>query len=70
MAERGCWICGTHDWPGMHGRPHVDHCHKTGKVRGILCAECNSGLGKFKDRPEFLIKAVEYLLGSRGTPDT
>ena len=40
---------------------HIDHCHKTGKVRGILCSECNTGLGKFKDSIELLQKAIEYL---------
>lgn len=39
----------------------VGHCHKTGKVRGILCDFCNQGLGKFLDRPDLLRKAAEYL---------
>lgn len=41
--------------------PHVDHCHKTGAVRGILCNNCNSGLGMFKDCKKRLLSAMEYL---------
>ena len=41
----------------------MDHCHKTGQVRGLLCKWCNAGLGNFKDNPEFLKAAAEYLLG-------
>ena len=40
---------------------HVDHCHKTGKVRGLLCNLCNSGLGKFKDDPVLCRLAATYL---------
>lgn len=40
----------------------VDHCHKTGKVRGLLCATCNTALGKFDDNPEVALRAVEYLV--------
>jgi hypothetical protein len=40
---------------------NIDHCHKTKQIRGLLCHQCNSGLGHFKDNTEFLLKAVEYL---------
>ena len=40
---------------------HVDHCHSTGKVRGILCMNCNKGLGFFKDNTENIQSAIEYL---------
>lgn len=55
-----CAICRT-DTPGGAGRFHVDHCHTTGAVRALLCHECNTGLGKFKDNPELLAQAITYL---------
>lgn len=39
----------------------VDHCHSTGKVRGMLCQHCNRGLGHFRDKPAVMAKAIEYL---------
>jgi hypothetical protein len=42
-------------------RPHVDHCHETQKVRGLLCTTCNQGLGMYKDNIELLEKAISYL---------
>tara|TARA_R110000765_G_scaffold372486_1_gene462905 strand:- start:2 stop:475 length:474 start_codon:yes stop_codon:yes gene_type:complete len=40
---------------------HIDHCHTTNKVRGILCRLCNTGLGQFKDNTERLTQAINYL---------
>jgi hypothetical protein len=53
-----CAICG--DPPGAK-RFHVDHCHRTRLVRGLLCFCCNSGLGSFKDNEDRLFAAVDYL---------
>jgi hypothetical protein len=50
-----CVICGA------GGPLVVDHCHASGKVRGMLCSHCNRGLGHFRDDPELLEFAAEYL---------
>lgn len=57
--EGKCKICGKELPVGEY--LHVDHNPETGEVRGLLCRECNLGLGSFKDNPESLQKAVEYL---------
>ena len=51
-----CWICGVEMKP-----PQVDHDHGTKEVRGLLCKQCNHGLGMFKDNVASLRKAIEYL---------
>lgn len=42
----------------------VDHCHTTGKVRGLLCTNCNNMLGRSKDNLVILANAIEYLKNS------
>lgn len=49
-----CEICGVDE-------QHIDHDHETGEVRGILCNNCNNGLGRFFDSPELLRAALSYL---------
>jgi hypothetical protein len=54
-----CRICQELLQPGR--RTHVDHDHASGKVRGILCSGCNTGLGGFRDNPNFLREAARYV---------
>lgn len=61
----GCAICGS---PTVRDRTrnqlYVDHDHQTGRVRGLLCSPCNSGLGAFRDSRDLLLVAVSYLAES------
>ena len=61
-----CAICRTEK--GMTGKRllplYVDHCHKTLKVRGLLCQKCNAGLGMFRDDPRLGLAALDYLTRS------
>lgn len=60
-AQKGlCAICGGPPVAGR-GELSVDHCHKTNKVRGLLCQHCNLGIGYFKDSILFIEKALSYL---------
>jgi len=60
LAEQNflCKICQN---PLLRTRFHADHNHKTNQLRGFLCGTCNSGLGMFKENPDFLRAAIEYL---------
>lgn len=58
-----CAICGGTEGMSLDRHMAVDHCHATGKVRGILCSHCNRGLGFFKDNIETLKAAIKYLGG-------
>lgn len=61
-AQEGkCAICKTTE-PGVRlVRFHIDHCHTTKKIRGLLCEHCNRGLGHFKDDPALMRRAADYL---------
>lgn len=54
-----CKICKL---PPGRRRLHADHCHATGRVRGLLCHNCNLGLGNFRDDPTLLRSAIRYLV--------
>ena len=54
-----CAIC-MNNLPGVSSA-HLDHCHTTGKYRGLLCHACNVGLGFFKDSTDNLQRAMDYL---------
>jgi hypothetical protein len=56
-----CAICG--DEPKTERGLHVDHCHKTGKVRGLLCHGCNTGIGALREDVAVFTKAISYLKG-------
>lgn len=56
-----CKICLTENASGKHKKFYVDHCHKTGEVRGLLCTGCNLALGGFRDSIESLNRAILYL---------
>lgn len=59
MDQRGC--CAICKRPDPFSLLAVDHDHSTGKVRGLLCRNCNLVLGKMKDNPELLREAAAYL---------
>lgn len=63
--QRGvCYICGL---PPNGRRLAVDHCHTTGAVRGLLCVNCNRGVGIFKNSSQLLRAAAEYLESFQAT---
>ena len=59
-----------HKQDGSVKRLAVDHNHETGKIRALLCSECNQMLGKAKDSEETLLAAVAYLRKHKGTAPT
>ena len=60
-ANPKCMICGV-DEPTNGKALAVDHCHNTGRFRGLLCVSCNAGVGMFKDTPSLLVAAASYLM--------
>ena len=58
--ENKCALCGG-ERCGPGKRWHIDHDHSSGKIRGLLCSRCNTGLGLFDHSPERLQMAIDYL---------
>lgn len=64
-----CTLCGIESPGQARGQDkqwHIDHDHKTGHIRGLLCSRCNIGLGNFKDNPTVLRMAAKYIEESSG----
>lgn len=63
LAEQGgvCLICKQHRIASNKYHMVIDHCHETGKVRGVLCNWCNRGIGLFQDKESWLLSAIDYL---------
>jgi len=66
-----CAICGNSETRISNQtsniqRLSVDHCHTTGKVRGLLCNRCNTAIGRFEDNEGFLENAINYLNSNKG----
>jgi len=60
--DKKCKICGdVYEKVSKHGGLHIDHCHSSGKVRGLLCAKCNMLLGVSRDNVVILQSAIDYL---------
>jgi predicted nucleic acid-binding Zn ribbon protein len=56
-ADGHCSLCGN----PFNGDNHIDHCHTSGSVRGLLCSPCNTGLGQFRDNADLLRRAANYV---------
>ena len=58
-------VCKATTKAGLPQNMPVDHCHETGKVRAILCSQCNKGLGSFRDDPNLMMAAAAYIEAHR-----
>ena len=61
--EHSCKLCSKPFESLMQKHLHIDHCHENGKVRGLLCMQCNVGLGMLGDNEAGLLKALAYVKG-------
>lgn len=60
-----CAICGKEEKSVLRNRLNIDHCHTTGKVRGLLCHHCNAALGHLEDSIDNLTSAISYLMRNK-----
>jgi hypothetical protein len=61
-SQKGlCAICSSPPPDHHKKRLNIDHCHASGRVRGLLCDACNRGIGLLKDSPDLMLKAISYL---------
>jgi hypothetical protein len=60
LQKYKCKIC-KKDEKSMNSKLHIDHNHKTGKIRGLLCGNCNRGIGCFKENINYLKNSINYL---------
>lgn len=62
LAQKGvCAICGKPETSSKRKNLSVDHCHTTGKIRGLLCSPCNLAVGNVNESPEIARKLVSYI---------
>ncbi len=66
LQNHKCKICGKEETKMLNDtkwKLSVDHCHTTGRIRGLLCAKCNVGLAKFEEDEQQFLNAIKYLKG-------
>lgn len=76
LLEKQNYVCAVCNKPEKEIHPqskkirnlNVDHCHETGKIRGLLCNSCNRGIGLLRDDPNLLFAAIQYLKRSSPPP--
>ena len=61
--DGGCTVCERR--PSGAISLHVDHDHRTGRIRGLLCFRCSNAIGDLEDDPELLTRGAEYVLNHR-----
>lgn len=62
LLDEQLGLCAICDKVVMNSKlNHLDHCHESGEIRGVLCHNCNVGLGHFRDSPELLVRAINYV---------